>query len=141
MHCNKICINFVDSVAQIYNFIRVYRTPNMHVSTDNSYTIPMYGVSIIFSSLAYIFIHAGTMHGALMSLIAIILAIFLISRELQYSLSVRTSTTLQVDSQFDPFGRRTNFTFSLQFPNIACRDVSVSAEDNNGNPQVKMLIV
>ncbi|KAG5175856.1 endoplasmic reticulum vesicle transporter-domain-containing protein [Tribonema minus] len=77
----------------------------------------------------------GTVHGALMSAVAFLLACVLIARELQYSMAVRTTTNLEVDSRFDPAGRRTNVTFDIKFPRIACDHISISAEDNNGAPQ------
>jgi Endoplasmic Reticulum-Golgi Intermediate Compartment (ERGIC) len=71
-----------------------------------------------------------------MSVVAGLLALALLTRELQYSMAVRTTTNLEVDSRFDPAGRRTNVTFDVKFPSIACDHISISAEDNNGAPQV-----
>jgi Endoplasmic Reticulum-Golgi Intermediate Compartment (ERGIC) len=76
--------------------------------------------------------HAGTVHGALVSIVAAILAVLLIVREWQYSMHAHTAATLQVENRFNPAGTRLNVTFDIEFPHILCDHMSISAEDTSG---------
>lgn len=82
----------------------------------------------------------GSVQGFCFSILAAILAVKLISRELRYSMEVHTSASLEVDSSFTPAGRQFNLSFAIDFPTIACTSLVVGVEDAMGAPQEGIIV-
>lgn len=78
----------------------------------------------------------GSLLGFFFSMVALVLGIILMFRELDYSTTIHTVASLEVDGVFSAGGKHISSSFDITFDRINCNHIALSLTDSLGSEQL-----